>query len=125
MRRHRAGVRQAVSGTQRVQHNHAVFIHSLNAQFASQQDDVKIAPDFRQFLRRRWLRLLCGCWMTTRAVRQLIDDLDVFVGSHPLWLLGTYTEKYWETSAGIEAQPTPRIYPWLSSSDQQLSVVLA
>jgi hypothetical protein len=32
-----------------------------------------------------------ACNATTAAVRGLIDDLDRFVGSHPLWLLGNWT----------------------------------
>jgi hypothetical protein len=32
-----------------------------------------------------------ACNATTKAVRKLIDDLDAFVGSHPLWLLGNWT----------------------------------
>ena len=32
-----------------------------------------------------------ACNASTKAVRQLIDDLDTFVGSHPLWLLGNWT----------------------------------
>ena len=32
-----------------------------------------------------------ACNATTKAVRQLIDDLDDFVGSHQLWLLGNWT----------------------------------
>ena len=32
-----------------------------------------------------------ACNATTKAVKQLIDDLDDFVGSHELWLLGNWT----------------------------------
>ena len=64
---------------------------------------------FFRWLPRTELSSACvaaACNATTGAVRALIDDLDRFVGTHPLWLLGAFSTD----EVAVSRQPSSTNY---------------
>ncbi len=71
---------------------HAVALSSDCADLNSQMHGVCGALQYDKWYQERKAQAVSAvCNETTKAVRELIDDLDRFVGSHPLWLLGNWT----------------------------------
>lgn len=76
---------------------HAAALSSDCTDLNSQMHGVCGALQYEQHVatgqrqERKAQAVSAACNETTKAVRGLIDDLDKFVGSHRLWLLGNWT----------------------------------